>query len=187
MPRAGRIEHVSDVPYAEDSHCQPPFTPKDMGSTAVANSIPASSPELAKPLLTPQEEQVLIRASNGATVEKVAKKLSLAKEEVEELRNSVIAKYDAPNMAAAVNKAFLKGRLNIKKDPHPRVSLNEKDLVILTGIAAGKSNGEIATSLNTNADAINDYNKRLFKKMGCSGRTHSVRKSYELGIFKLPD
>ncbi len=140
-------------------------------------------------ILTEMEERVMHSASLGGTLESVSAELSegentLSEKDVEDARNSIIEKFGVKNMAAVISLAILQGRIKIDVEERaPYLSQEEK--VVLSLIAQGQTNATVAGMIGKSRQGLMNNNKVLFKKIGATGRTHSVRRAYELGIFKV--
>ncbi len=123
-------------------------------------------------------------ASNGATTEEAAAALSIPTDEVESMRDKLIVDFKAPNMAAVISIAFSQ-RLIPFETKNPSIRISERDALILRLIAQGKSNRQIGSELGREPQAMRNLVKNLFNKMQVTGRTHSVRRAYEYGVFKV--
>lgn len=77
-------------------------------------------------------------------------------------------------------------------DPTPAVSprsrmhsmpeLTERELQVLTGMAAGKSNSEIGRQLYLSEDTIKTHARRLFRKLEVGDRAQAVASGFRLGL-----
>lgn len=159
-----------------------------IGATALIGNTP---PSHEGPSLSEDEAKVLILASFGGTVDQVAAYLGTDNSTIGELRDSVIGKFDAKNMAGAVNKAILGGVLPVEVNPEPVTQVVKsapRSMKVLTMFADGDSNAEIAEAFGKKTGTLDkNINRPLFKRLRANGRTHSVRRAYELGIFTLPE
>lgn len=128
--------------------------------------------------------RLLDEASNGATTATAANALSMSVDEVESLRDEIITEFKVPNMAAAVSLVISQKILDITVK-NPPVHITGQDALILRLIAQGKSSAVIAEALGRQKEATRNLCRNLYKKIGVSGRTHSVRRAYEYGIFRV--
>jgi DNA-binding NarL/FixJ family response regulator len=65
--------------------------------------------------------------------------------------------------------------------PEP-VSLTERELQVLRGMAAGRSNAEIGRSLYLSEDTIKTHARRLFRKLGVNDRAKAVALGFRQGF-----
>lgn len=63
-------------------------------------------------------------------------------------------------------------------------SLSARELEVLSGLADGLANKEIADHLQISPDTVKDYIKRLFDKLGVKDRASAVSSAYRKGILK---
>ncbi len=66
--------------------------------------------------------------------------------------------------------------------PAPRGELTGREVQVLRGMAAGKSNGEIGRGLFLSEDTVKTHAQRLFRKLGVNDRAHAVALGFRLGI-----
>ena len=64
----------------------------------------------------------------------------------------------------------------------PAPDLTERELQVLTGMAAGKSNAQIGRDLYLSEDTIKTHARRLFRKLGVGDRAHAVAFGFRSGI-----
>jgi DNA-binding CsgD family transcriptional regulator len=62
------------------------------------------------------------------------------------------------------------------------LGISPRELMVLTEIAAGRSNKEIARALDVSPNTVKTHATRLFEKLGATRRTDAVNKARELGI-----
>ena len=62
------------------------------------------------------------------------------------------------------------------------LGISPRELAVLHEIAAGRSNKEIAASLNVSPHTVKTHVARLFEKLGAKRRTEAINKARELGI-----
>ena len=64
-----------------------------------------------------------------------------------------------------------------------RLGITSRELEILTLIARGLSNREIATQLFVSENTVKTHCSRVFDKLGAARRTQAVRRGKELGLL----
>ena len=73
-------------------------------------------------------------------------------------------------------------------DGNPRaqasLGISPRELTVLTEIAAGRSNKEIARKLDVSPNTVKTHVARLFEKLGAKRRTDAIAKARELGIVR---
>jgi len=151
----------------------------------IAAHTPAEIPVLAE--LKPLEQRVLLLASYGGTAKEVAQYARARRHAVERTRDNLIEAFGVPNMAAVVNAALWHRQLPFEVDDSSPIParLGERERLALGYIAIGFTKGQIAAQFGKNPDTFHaNVLRPSFKILGSSGRTHSVRRSYEIGIFK---
>jgi DNA-binding NarL/FixJ family response regulator len=145
----------------------------------------ALEPQPSRLEFTDRQFQVLVLGSLGGTKERVATILSCDEEDVTTARDELIDMFSVRNLAAVVNKAILMEYLPIKvnKELAVQQTLGQRDMALIHGFRSGHGNTEIGRHMGKSKDAVGHYYSRaLFRKIDANGRTHTVRKSYELGI-----
>ncbi len=65
-------------------------------------------------------------------------------------------------------------------------SLSERELEILTLLAAGYTNREIAQRLHLTYNTVKWYNTQLYGKLGVSNRDQAINQAHQLGLFATP-
>lgn len=72
-------------------------------------------------------------------------------------------------------------------DGNPRardaLGLSSRELDVLTELAAGRSNKEIAAALKVSPNTIKTHVARVYEKLGAKRRTDAVNRARELGIL----
>lgn len=64
------------------------------------------------------------------------------------------------------------------------LGISARELAVLTEIAAGHSNKEIARRLDISPNTVKTHVARLFEKLGAKRRTDAIAKARELGIVR---
>jgi DNA-binding NarL/FixJ family response regulator len=62
--------------------------------------------------------------------------------------------------------------------------LTERELQVLTGMAAGQSNAQIGRELYLSEDTIKTHARRLFRKLGVNDRAQAVASGFRLGLVR---
>jgi DNA-binding NarL/FixJ family response regulator len=65
-----------------------------------------------------------------------------------------------------------------------RLSLTERELQVLRGMADGKSNAEIGRELFVSEDTVKTHARRLFRKLGARDRAHAVAAAFRAGLVR---
>ena len=68
--------------------------------------------------------------------------------------------------------------------PANGVELSERERQVLTGLASGIPNKQIAVSMGLSEQAVKYHASRLYAKLGVSGRIDAVRAAYEVGLLE---
>src|SRR3954466_4384572 len=63
-----------------------------------------------------------------------------------------------------------------------RLTLTERELQVLRGMADGKSNAEIGRELFVSEDTVKTHARRLFRKLGARDRAHAVAAAFRAGL-----
>jgi ATP/maltotriose-dependent transcriptional regulator MalT len=79
-------------------------------------------------------------------------------------------------------------RAGTKRETDTAPHLSERELQVLTLVAAGLSNPEIGTRLFISAATVKTHLLRIFDKLEVRDRTHAVTRAQQLGVLTLgPD
>ena len=62
--------------------------------------------------------------------------------------------------------------------------LTEREMQVLRGMAAGKSNAQIGRELYLSEDTIKTHARRLFRKMGVNDRAQAVASGFRWGLVR---
>jgi DNA-binding NarL/FixJ family response regulator len=89
------------------------------------------------------------------------------------------ARYGAPRRGDAANG---NGHPRGATGPVRRVSLTEREMQVLLGMADGKSNAEIGRELFVSEDTVKTHARRLFRKLGARDRAHAVAAGFRAGL-----
>lgn len=96
---------------------------------------------------------------------------------------------DAQGLTAAVEVVLRGGdlltpaqRRSIENE-RPRLALSPRELQVLEGMAAGKSNAEIGRSLWLSEDTVKVHAKKLFVKTGVHDRAAAVAWAFRTGVL----
>ena len=63
-----------------------------------------------------------------------------------------------------------------------RLTLTERELQVLRGMADGKSTAEIGRELFVSEDTVKTHARRLFRKLGARDRAHAVAAGFRAGL-----
>jgi ATP/maltotriose-dependent transcriptional regulator MalT len=66
----------------------------------------------------------------------------------------------------------------------PKVSLSRREIEVLSCVAAGRSNSEIAVELFVTETTVKAHLVHIFSKLGVSSRTAAVSAARQLGIVR---
>jgi DNA-binding NarL/FixJ family response regulator len=87
-------------------------------------------------------------------------------------------------LAHAIASAELGGDVR-RAVPAPRApELTEREVQVLRGMAAGKSNAEIGRELYLSEDTIKTHARRLFRKMSVNDRAQAVAAGFRFGLVR---
>jgi ATP/maltotriose-dependent transcriptional regulator MalT len=64
------------------------------------------------------------------------------------------------------------------------LGISDRELEVLTLLAAGRSNKEIARHLEVSPNTIKTHVARLFEKLGARRRTEAILRARELGVIR---
>jgi DNA-binding NarL/FixJ family response regulator len=64
--------------------------------------------------------------------------------------------------------------------------LTEREVAILTELASGKSNDEIAKELWVTQQTVKFHLTNVYRKLGAKNRADAVRQAYQLGLIQRP-
>ena len=67
-----------------------------------------------------------------------------------------------------------------------RPGLTEREVAILTELASGKSNDEIAKELWVTQQTVKFHLTNVYRKLGAKNRADAVRQAYQLGLIQRP-
>jgi len=73
---------------------------------------------------------------------------------------------------------------DVDPDASQRLKISERELEVLTLLAAGSSNKEIARRLEVSPNTIKTHIARLFEKLGAKRRTQAILRARELGVIR---
>ena len=64
--------------------------------------------------------------------------------------------------------------------------LTDREIAILTELASGKSNDEIAKELWVTQQTVKFHLTNVYRKLGAKNRADAVRQAYQLGLIQRP-
>jgi DNA-binding NarL/FixJ family response regulator len=91
--------------------------------------------------------------------------------------------WPAPRLAAAVRAVGLGETLFDRHDASDPLGLSERERSVLTLIASGASNPEIAEHLHLSKHTVKDHTSALYRKLNVRNRTEAVHKAQRLGLL----
>lgn len=100
-----------------------------------------------------------------------------------QVRQADLDAVDRSLMHAVAQHAHWKFDLLTSDEKADAAKLSPRELEILTWIAAGKSNPDIATILGISMPTVATHLKRLFAKLGVNDRVSAALKGYKLGLI----
>lgn len=86
---------------------------------------------------------------------------------------------DVPAEGAAVRASAMTEQ---PMRPTRSVTLTERELQVLRGMADGQSNAEIGRELFVSEDTVKTHARRLFRKLGARDRAHAVAAGFRAGL-----
>ena len=86
-----------------------------------------------------------------------------------------------PLRAVSRGERTFDGRHPERKSGH--VALSPRERVVLSLVAAGETNPEIALALGISAETVKTLVQRIFQKLGARRRAESVSRAHELGLL----
>lgn len=105
------------------------------------------------------------------------------------VKGVVLKEMDEEELAAAVVTIAAGGDLlthaqrRMLQRPRARINLSPRELQVVTGMAAGQSNAEIARELWLAEDTVKAHAKKLFLKCGVSDRSAAVAWAFRSGVL----
>ena len=105
------------------------------------------------------------------------------------VKGVVLKEVDETELAAAVSVVCAGGDLlsqtqrRMLQRPRTRTALSPRELQVVTGMAAGQSNAEIARELWLAEDTVKAHAKKLFLKCGVSDRSAAVAWAFRSGVL----
>jgi DNA-binding CsgD family transcriptional regulator len=154
------------------------------GTLAFAQVRPAAGIELE-----PRQADFITLTSIGCSAPQVAGLLGLESGEAQQIREGLTELYCVPTLAAAIDSAIKGGTLPLEVRPDCRVTnqLTKRQVNVIELIAAGYTTKDISDEYGKNPQTVHSNVIRpIFKKVRANTREHIVRRSYELGIFTVP-
>ncbi len=95
-----------------------------------------------------------------------------------------VATYPATAVVPAqrVDVPIVAARLGPLARPARSITLTERELQVLRGMADGQSNAEIGRELFVSEDTVKTHARRLFRKLGARDRAHAVAAGFRAGL-----
>jgi hypothetical protein len=141
--------------------------------------------------LTALHDHVFLLASVGGTTQQVSKVLRHPKPKIIKARNEVNNFFNANKMAVSVYRGLKTDYIEVDSEEYSSIPPTELELKILQGVANGFSNEQLVSRL---AEKKHGRGRRQFlnnmhlfwrERLGADGRTHSMRRGFELGILPI--
>lgn len=98
-------------------------------------------------------------------------------------QTGVIELSDLAYLEALAHATHLRCDQIVIEEQDATPTLAPRELSILQWMAAGKTNGEIATILNIGPPTVATYTRRLYQKLGVTDRTSAVTKGIRFGLI----
>ena len=76
------------------------------------------------------------------------------------------------------------GALELDPAAHERLGISAREFEVLGLIAAGRSNKEIARTLEVSPNTVKTHVAKLFEKLGARRRTEAILRARELGMIR---
>ncbi len=145
------------------------------------------SESLADPL-TERELEILHMVANGLTNQEIADKLFLSLDTIKWHNKQSYQKLRVNNRTQAVARARELRLLDSQNRPNkPTEPLSKREYEILSCLAEGLSNREIAHRMSLALRTIKWYNSQLYSKLAVSNRREAVEAAQRLGLLDVGD
>jgi DNA-binding CsgD family transcriptional regulator len=139
-------------------------------------TCPSESRPVFVPPLTRREREVIDQVAVGLTNAEVAAVLSMSVETVKCHLRSVFAKLGVRNRRAAVCSMFGVPGIDYEIEVLPaHAPISQRERVVLSYVAVGMTNREIARALHVSIDTVRSHVKNACKKLGTHTRREAVR------------
>jgi DNA-binding NarL/FixJ family response regulator len=91
--------------------------------------------------------------------------------------------WGAPDVLKAIRMVGLGMDVFEPGPPPPQSSLSEREREVVTLIASGSTNREIADELYLSPHTVKEYTSGLYRKLGVRNRAEAVRRAQSLGLI----
>ncbi len=154
------------------------------GAALFSDAPPA--PAVAVSALRDLDLDVLDLVADGLTTRDAARKLHVGESTVKNALQRLGDTFDCRERAGIVGAAYRRGLLQAPANPPDgRGVLTLQEHEVLLMVARGMGNAQIGEWMSLSVGQVKDALKRVFKKLGASGREHAVRRAVELGVLTL--
>ena len=157
----------------------------DSGLQASGLVLPPET-DIWKPELNRGQHSILIFASLGATTVEAAQQLGWSEDSVKATASEIKDSWNVKNMAEATNYGILNRYIPLKRDSR-HTNVTPLTGALLRYYAQGRHNGDFIRAVGKGDEAkLAKWSQTVFSRIKASGKTHSVLRSYQAGIFRLP-
>jgi DNA-binding NarL/FixJ family response regulator len=91
--------------------------------------------------------------------------------------------WPAAKIAGAVRRVGLGGTVFERQDRTGVLGLSDREREVLTLMAAGSTNPEIALELHLSKHTVKEHTSSVYRKLGVRNRTEAVQKAQRLGLL----
>ncbi|MFE2693646.1 helix-turn-helix transcriptional regulator [Streptomyces mirabilis] len=133
-------------------------------------------------ILRPYDPPILAGLARGQTVRLIAKTTGNPYRTVNSRVYSLIRRAEVPNAARLVDVAYRQGWLaRLSPEPRPALSLSGRRAEVLHGLAAGRTNAQIARDLGVSEQTVEFHLKGLYRALRARNRSHAVALGHQHG------
>jgi DNA-binding CsgD family transcriptional regulator len=98
-------------------------------------------------------------------------------------RERLLLELLVPHLHATLCRVIAPSRLDAGRALHQSIKLTIRELQILRHIRLGRTNGEIAQSLNKSVFTVNNQVVKVLEKLSAKNRTHAVVVARDMGLL----
>ncbi len=91
--------------------------------------------------------------------------------------------WPAQKIAAAVRHVALGGTVFERQDSTGALGLSDREREVLSLMAAGSTNPEIAAALHLSKHTVKEHTSSVYRKLGVRNRTEAVQRAQRLGLL----
>lgn len=138
--------------------------------------------------LTARELQVIAGAARGHTDRRIASTLHCTEESVRGHLDRARARLGVNTRAAAVHACYHVGYLaSLTPEPRTLPALSPRQHDVLTALARGYTDSEIARRLYVTPNTVATHTRRLYRALHVETRSHAVAIAWQLGLLTHPE